>query len=54
MTAKADGKSIDFNLSNSSHGYDGYQVYKDADGTYSFSFVIDMDKADEYEITVKQ
>ncbi|MBQ7698872.1 MAG: dockerin type I repeat-containing protein [Clostridia bacterium] len=54
VTAKADGKSIDFNLSNSSHGYDGYQVYKDADGTYSFSFVIDMDKADEYEITVKQ
>ncbi len=24
------------------HGYDGYQVYLDKDGTYSFSFIIDM------------
>ena len=39
---------------NGKQAYDGYQVYLDNDGTYSFSFVVDMDKASEYEITVKQ
>ena len=53
ITAKADGADIEFNLS-SDHGYDGYQVYLDEDGTYSFSFVLNMDEAAEYEITVKQ
>ena len=53
ITAKADGADIEFNVS-SSHGYDGYQVYLDEDGTYSFSFVVNMDAANEYEITVKQ
>lgn len=54
VTVKADGKEADFKLNSDAHGYDGYQVYLDSDGTYSFSFVVDMDKADEYEITVKQ
>ncbi|MBO4423870.1 MAG: hypothetical protein J5879_10540 [Clostridia bacterium] len=53
ITAKADGKDVDFVVSSKS-GYDGYQVYREADGTYSFSFVVDMSKASEYEITVKQ
>lgn len=53
ITAKADGTDVDFSLS-SDHGYDGYQVYLDDDGTYSFSFVVNMDKATEYEITLNQ
>ena len=54
VTVKADGADIDFKLNSDAHGYDGYQVYLDSDGTYSFSFVLDMDKADLYEVTVKQ
>ncbi|MBO4423791.1 MAG: dockerin type I repeat-containing protein [Clostridia bacterium] len=53
VTFKADGKATDIKLAGV-NGYDGYQVYRDADGTYSFSFNVDMDKADVYEITVKQ
>lgn len=53
ISVKANGEALDFKVS-SDHGYDGYQVYLDPDGTYSFSFVLDMDKAEEYEITVKQ
>ena len=53
ITVKADGAATDFKVSGS-HGYDGYQVYLDGDGTYSFSFVINVDDADVYEITVKQ
>ena len=53
ITAKADGAEVEFNVS-SDHGYDGYQVYLDSDGTYSFSFVVNMDKASEYELTLKQ
>ena len=26
----------------SKNGYDGYMVYYDGDGTYSFSFIVDM------------
>ncbi len=54
VTFKADGKATDIKLSNGSRTYDGYQVYLDGDGTYSFAFNVDMDKANEYEITVKQ
>ena len=53
VTIKADGKDTDIKLEGK-NGYDGYQVYLDSDGTYSFSFNVDMDKASEYEITVKQ
>ncbi|MBP5208684.1 MAG: hypothetical protein J6330_09560 [Clostridia bacterium] len=53
VTFKADGEAKDIRLEGK-NGYDGYQVYLDGDGTYSFSFNVDMDKASEYEITVKQ
>ncbi len=36
------------------NGYDGYQVYYDEDGTYSFSFIVDMDAADSYELRLEQ
>ena len=54
VTVKADGADIEFKLNSDAHGYDGYEVILDEDGTYSFSFVVDMTKASEYEITVKQ
>ncbi|MBQ3859848.1 MAG: hypothetical protein II779_04910, partial [Clostridia bacterium] len=38
----------------SSNGYDGYQVYRDGDGTYSFSFNVDMDRFGSVEIEVSQ
>ena len=53
VTFKADGKDTDIKLAGV-NGYDGYQVYYDEDGTYSFSFNVNMDKASEYEITIKQ
>ena len=53
VTFKADGKDVDIKLAGP-NGYDGYQVNLDKDGTYSFSFNVDMDEANEYEITVKQ
>ena len=53
VTFKADGKDTGIKLSGV-NGYDGYQVYYDGDGTYSFSFNVAMDKADEYEIFIKQ
>ena len=53
ITVKADGADAQFKV-NGAAGYDGYQVYLDFDGTYSFSFVLDMDKAGLYEVTVSQ
>lgn len=53
ITFKADGKDADITLAGK-NGYDGYQVNRDDDGTYSFSFNVNMNNAAEYEITVKQ
>ena len=53
VTFKADGKETDIKLAGP-NGYDGYEVCRDEDGTYSFAFNVDMDKASEYEITVTQ
>ena len=53
VTFKTDGEELDIALAGK-NGYDGYQVYRDEDGTYSFSFVVDMDAHPEYEITVTQ
>ena len=53
ITYKSGGNDTEMILC-SENGYDGYQVYYDKDGTYSFTFNVDMDAADEYEITVKQ
>ena len=36
------------------NGYDGYQVYRDEDGTYSFAFIVDMTLADSYDLRVSQ
>ncbi|MBQ2544706.1 MAG: hypothetical protein II557_00315 [Clostridia bacterium] len=52
VSFRADGKDTDIALAGP-NGYDGYQVYRDADGTYSFSFNVDMDRAGEWEITVE-
>ncbi len=46
-----DGKWVEYNVNSASnpdkngigHNYDGYMVYYDGDGTFSYSFVIDMD-----------
>ena len=54
VTFKADGKDTDIKLTGSTHSYDGYQVFLDEDGTYSFAFNVNMDNANEYEITIKQ
>ena len=35
------------------NGYDGYQVFRDPDGTYSFAFNVSMEDADEVVITVE-
>ena len=48
-----DGKEEDLNVHGAA-GYDGYQVYYDEDGTYSFAFVVDMSAASSYHFTVKQ
>lgn len=38
-----DGEYVKYDTS--THGYDGYQVYYDEDGTYSFAYIIDMSSA---------
>ena len=53
VTFKLGGKTADIKLAGQ-NGYDGYQVYLDEDGTYSYSFNVNMDKTGEYEITVTQ
>ena len=53
VTFRADGRNTSITLEGP-NGNDGYQVYLDKDGTYSFSFNVDMDSAEEYEITVIQ
>ena len=53
VTFKADGNNTNIKLSGP-NGNDGYQVYLDEDGTYSFSFNVNMDAANVYEITVTQ
>ena len=53
VTFKVNGHTEDIKLA-SAHGYDGYQVYLDEDGTYSFAFNVDMDAASLYEITITQ
>ena len=41
---RVDGKWQEYKLNSKSHKYDGYSVNKCSDGTYEFSFVIDMGK----------
>ncbi len=53
INVKVDGKWQELELAGP-NGYDGYQVYSDGDGTYSFAFVLDMDAADSYELQIKQ
>ena len=51
VSEKIDGKWVAYELSSKnnpdvagiSHSYDGYNVYYDKDGTYSYSFVVAMD-----------
>ncbi|MBQ4113485.1 MAG: hypothetical protein IJD38_11875 [Clostridia bacterium] len=37
-----DGKWVAYNTASETNKYDGYMVHYDGDGTYSFSFVVDM------------
>ena len=37
-----DGKWVAYDTASEKNGYDGYMVYYDGDGTYSFAFVADM------------
>ena len=48
-----DGKEEDY-IVHGAAGYDGYQVYYDEDGTYSFAFVVDMSAASSYHFIIKQ
>ena len=48
-----DGKEEDYVLAGP-NGYDGYQVQRDPDGTYSFSFAFDMTGVDKVEFKVTQ
>lgn len=52
ITVKIDGKWQPLELAGP-NGYDGYQVYYDEDGTYSFAFVLDMDAAQSYDLRVQ-
>ncbi len=47
-----DGKEEDYAVHKAAD-YDGYQVYYDEDGTYSFAFAVDMDKA-PYHFILRQ
>lgn len=53
IQVKTDGKWEKFDVSGV-NGYDGYQVYLDEDGTYSFAFILDMDAAQSYELKLEQ
>ena len=48
-----DGGEEEYNVHGAA-GYDGYQVYYDEDGTYSFAFVVDMTAASSYHFIIKQ
>ena len=50
---KEDGEWKPFELAGP-NGYDGYQVYRDSDGTYSFAFILDMDERQSYELSITQ
>ncbi len=51
VTVKVDGRDSGFRYAGP-NGYDGYQVYRDADGTYSFAFNVNLDEGNEIEIMV--
>lgn len=53
INVKTDGKWQPYELAGP-NGYDGYQVFRDEDGTYSFAFILDMDAAQSYELQIKQ
>lgn len=54
ITVEENGVSHELELS-SSNGYDGYTVHYNADGTYGFSFVFEVESPDnEYTFTVSQ
>ena len=40
---KVDGKWVSYKLRSDTYAYDGYTVHYDGDGTYSYSFVVNMD-----------
>ena len=52
ITETRDGEAHPLELAGR-NGYDGYQVFRDPDGTYSFAFNVSMEDADEVVITVE-
>ena len=51
VTVTKNGTETELTLAGE-NGYDGYQVYRDADGTYSFSFNVDLKRDSGADITV--
>ena len=48
------GAWVAYNTASEKNGYDGYMVHYDGDGTYSFSFVVDMSGNGERTFRVKR
>ena len=48
------GAWVTYNTASEKNGYDGYMVHYDGDGTYSFSFVVNMTSYSERTFRVKQ
>jgi hypothetical protein len=53
---RIDGKWTSYKLSSKVYEYDGYTVYYDGDGTYSYAFVVDMSdgKARTFKVTANK
>ena len=43
---KVDGKWVEYQLHSDAYEFDGYTVYYEGDGTYSYAFVVDMTDVD--------
>lgn len=52
---KVNGKWVTFNVASDTNGYDGYGVYYDGDGTYSYAFIVSMNdgEARTFRVTTK-
>ena len=53
---KVDGKWVEYQLNSKEYEFDGYTVFYDGDGTYSYAFVVDMTggKARTFKVTADE
>ena len=53
---KVDGKWVEYQLHSDEYDFDGYTVFYDGDGTYSYAFVVDMTggKARTFKVTADE